>query len=361
MAIEQGGVRVELDELKAFCEKALIKAGLGREDSAITAEVLSATDAWGTFTHGTRQLRKLIKNYVDDKMDLGASTELVSEGPSFAVFDGHRSMPAVSSSLAMRTAIRKAHETGIAVATVRDSGHFGAAGYYANMAAKEGCFGLSFCNVDPGVAVPGSRGPVLGTNPLSYAVPLGTGRSVFLDIATSVVAATKVFRAQATGVAIPEGWLIDKDGLPTTDPSGYPLKGALQPMSGHKGYGLALMVELLTGILGGGSFGSEVVSWVNSSQPVNQSMCFIAIDIAKFMPVARFEERVGELARQIHESPKALGSDRIYLPGEIEWDKAEDALKTGVLLPLDVIDQLRGIAADLGSDELARDAEALFG
>lgn len=350
MATEVGGKRVTYDKLKNFCAKAMRKAGLDKEGSEIVAEVLATTDSWGTFTHGTRQLRKLLKNYGDGKMKLDASTELISEGPSYALFDGHRSMPIISSTLAMRTAIAKAKKTGIAIATVRDSGHFGAAGYYANLAARSGCFGLSMCNVDPGVAVPGSRGAVMGTNPFSYAAPLDGDKTVFLDIATSVVAATKVFRAQAKGESIPKDWLIDKDGRPTTDPTGYPQQGALQPMSGHKGYGLALMVEILTGVLGGGIFGKDVVSWLVGPTPVNQSMCFIAIDISKFMPLESFEEKMGALARQIHESPKAVGVDRIYLPGEIEWDKAEASRKDGIVLPEDVVESLAGLAGDLGLD-----------
>ena len=351
MGTETGGKKVTIRALEDFCAKAMRKAGMLGEDAAIAAEVLARTDSWGTFTHGTRQLGKLLKNFRDGKMDLGAVAEIVAEGPSFAVFDGHHGMPIVASAVAMRTVISKAKATGIAIATIRDSGHFGAAGYYADLAARNGCIGISMCNVDAGVAVPGSRGPVLGTNPLSYAAPLGE-ESVFLDIATSVVAASKVFRAQARGESIPDGWLIDKDGVPTTNPVGYPQAGALQPMSGHKGYGIALMVEILTGVLGGGAFGKDVVSWIFGDHPVNQSMCFIAIDITGFMPLGLFEERMGALARQIHESPKAVGADRIFLPGEMEWEKAEASRTAGILLPTDVVSSLEELAAEYGLDGL---------
>jgi ureidoglycolate dehydrogenase (NAD+) len=250
----------------------------------------------------------------------------------------------------MRTAVGKAKSTGIACATVSNSGHFGAAGYYANVAAWEDCIGIGMCNVDPGVAVPGSRGAVLGTNPFAYAVPDGKGRTVFLDIATSVVAAGKIYQAQAAGKRTPEGWLVDGNGLPTTDPSGYPKVGALQPMAGHKGYGLALMVEILTGLLSGGAFGHDVVSWVTGRDPVNQSLTFIAVSIEAFMPIEVFTTRMARIAQEIRSAPKAVGAERIYLPGEKEWENREIALREGLRLPPDVIASLDGLAEDYGLD-----------
>jgi ureidoglycolate dehydrogenase (NAD+) len=342
--------RIRAEILEQFCMQAMVRAGMSEKDARTTATVLVTTDTWGVHTHGSKQLRNLMKDFREGKMDPKAATELLSEGPSWALFDGHRSMPMISASLAMRAAMEKARDTGIAYSVVRDSGHFGAAGFYANMAALEGMIGICMCNVDPGVAVPGSRGPVLGTNPFSYAVPAGKGKTVFLDIATSVVAASKVFAARSTGKPIPDGWLVDKDGLPTTDPSGYPQVGALLPMAGHKGYGIALMVEILTGVLSGGPFGRDIVSWIYGPEPVNQSLSFIAINVGSLMPAAAFAGRMEELAGQIHQAPKALGAERIYLPGEKEWENRDRALKEGMILPPDVLESLRGVAADLSLD-----------
>ncbi len=341
-----GPRRIRVRDLETICRDAMRKAGLSDQDAAITTDVLVTTDTWGVHTHGTKQLRALLKNFRDGKMDLAASAELVGQGTSWALYDGHRSMPMVTSKRAMGTAIEKARATGIAWVGVRNSGHFGAAGYYANMAAQEGMLGLSMCNVDPGVAVPGSRGPVLGTNPLAYAVPAGKEKPVFLDIATSVVAAGKVYAAQAAGKPIPEGWLIDKDGLPTTDPAGYPLVGALMPMAGHKGYGIALMIEVLTGVLCGGAVRDNIVSWVNGPAPVNQSLAFLAIDVSMGMPREDFGGRMDALIRGIRGAPRAVNADRIYLPGEKEWDNRERALRDGILLPADVVASLDGLAQD---------------
>jgi len=342
--------KVRVDTLQSFCTRAMKKAGMSAEDAQITADVLVTTDTWGVHTHGTKQLRPLLKNFRDGKMDLHASAELISEGPSWAIFDGHRSMPMVTSTIAMRTAMEKAGDTGIAYVGVRNSGHFGAAGYYANMAAQKGLIGISMCNVDPGVAVPGSKTPVLGTNPLAYAVPAGKEKAVFLDIATSVVAAGKVYAAQAAGKKIPEGWLLDAEGLPTTDPSGYPHVGALLPMAGHKGYGIALMIEILTGVLNGGAFGKDVVSWVKGGEPVNQSLTFIALDVGVLMPVDEFRRRMDELILEIRGAPKARGTERIYLPGEKEWENREMVLQEGLSLPSDVLASLQGLAEDHALD-----------
>jgi LDH2 family malate/lactate/ureidoglycolate dehydrogenase len=255
----------------------------------------------------------------------------------------------VTSVGAMEMAIGKARNSGTTFVTVRNSGHFGGAGYYAYMAAQQDMLGLSFTNVDPGVCVPGARVPLLGTNPIAYAVPAGEEPPIMLDIATSVVAASKIYAACEVGKPIPEGWIIDKDGLPTTDPAGYPAVGALMPMAGHKGYGIALLIEIVTGVLAGGAFGPEVVSWmVDSATAVNQSHAFLAVNISNFLPIQQFKERMDNLIRFIRNAPKAQGASRIYLPGEIEWDSRKRALREGMILPDHVMVRLKGLAEDYG-------------
>ncbi|MDO8303127.1 MAG: Ldh family oxidoreductase, partial [Sedimentisphaerales bacterium] len=172
---------------------------------------------------------------------------------------------------------------------------------------------------------------------------------VMLDIATSVVAASKVFAAKDVGKSIPEGWIIDKEGLPTTNPNDYPEFGALMPMAGHKGYGFALMVEIITGVLAGGAFGSQVTSWVKEiPQPVNQSHSFMAINIGAFIPIDQFKQRMDRLIQFIKSAPKAKNADRIYLPGEMEWEARAKAIKSGMMLPDHVMMRLQGLADDFG-------------
>jgi ureidoglycolate dehydrogenase (NAD+) len=341
--------RTDVAALHEFCVQAMLCSGMSRADAEVTAQVLVTTDTWGVYTHGSKQLRPLLRNMRDGRLCADAAPEIAREGPGWALIDGHDAMPMVTSTLAMRTAIAKARATGIAYVGVYHSGHFGAAGYYAVMAALEGLIGLSMCNVEPMMTVPGARGKVLGTNPLAYAIPTGAGHPIFLDVATSTVAASKVFAARALGKSIPGDWLVDEDGVSTTDPSHYPEEGALLPMAGHKGYGLALLIELLSATLTGSAMASQVNSWIaEDGEPSNQGHAFIAIDVDSLMPLAQFGARVDELVAEIRNAPKAKGAQRIYLPGEMEWERRERALAEGLTLPADVCERLAGLAADIG-------------
>lgn len=341
--------RVFAADLEAFCIEAMRRSGLSDEDARLTAEVLVTTDTWGTFTHGTRQLRGLLKNLRAGRLDAGARIEVVAEGPAWVMVDGHYAMPPATSCRAMELAIQKARAGGIGYVGVKHSSHFGAAGYYAVMAAQQGLIGLSMCNVDPVMSVPGARGRVIGNNPIAFAVPAGQEKPVFLDIALSTVAGTKIYAAQVEGKPIPEGWMVDDNGLPTTDPTGFPTRGAQMPMAAHKGYGLAVLVEILTAVLTGAAITKQIKSWVlDIPEPTNEGHAFIAIDIAAMMPLPIFQERMDGLVREIRESPLADGANHIYLPGEMEWERREAALAQGMVMPPYVLESLRGLATDVG-------------
>ena len=321
-----------------------------KEDYAkITAEVLAETDAAGTTSHGTKNLHNYLRKYRAGALKLNVEPEIVREGPAFAQIDSHHEMGMVSGYKAMSLAIEKAKAAGISCVVVRNSVHFGAAGYYANMAAAQNMIGLSYSNVDANMTAPGARGMVLGNSPFSYAAPAGKFHSVFLDIAMSTVASLKVVQAKKDGKSVPDTWIIDKDGLPTTDPSKYPYEGAVQPMAAHKGYGLAVLVEILTGVLSGGAVMKEVPSWLFNMDETNKvSHCFIVIDVSKFMPVDAFTDRMEKMVDYLHDVPKAVGSDKVYYPGEIEWIKKEKGLKAGIPLPPDVVSSLEGLSQESG-------------
>lgn len=336
------------EELESYLIEAMLISGMRPEDARVTADVLVTTDTWGTFTHGSKQLRPLLA-LAPDRMDVKAVPEIAGEGAAWAIVDGHYAMAMVTSCMAMEVAIEKAGSTGVAYVGVKNSNHYGGAGYYANMAAERGMIGLSMTNTNPLMVVPGSRSMVIGTNPFSYAVPAGEEKPIFLDIATSVVAASKPISARSLGQKIPEGWLVDKDGMPTTDPSRYPEEGALLPMAGHKGYGLALMVEILAAALTGADMLDDVKLWLEKHPgPLNQGHAFMAIDVGKMMPIELFKSRIDRMIREIREAPRAKGAERIYLPGEMEWERCGKALAEGMQLPEHVIDRLVGLSEDLG-------------
>ena len=340
---------VKLEDLTTFCVAALRHVGVNEVDAHLTADVLVTTDTLGTFTHGTRQLRGLIKNVRDGRLDPVAAETLVSEGPAWAMLDAHYAMPPAVACRAMQRAMAKARTCGVGYVGVKHTSHFGAAGYYARLAAAEDMLGLAMCNVDPVMTVTGAAAKVIGTNPIAWAAPAGEERMVFLDIATSRVAATKVFAAKALGKSVPDTWLIDANGLPTTDPSHFPEEGALLPLADYKGYGLAVLVEVLGGALTGAALLSGVVSWASSSrEKVNQGHAFIAFDIGAMMPLAEFKSRIDSMVRELHAAPKAAGVERVHVPGEMEWERREEALVAGIPLPPDVAASLRGLGEDLG-------------
>lgn len=352
---KRAGARVTPQALEVFCVEAMRRHGMRSEDARATAETLVTSDTMGVHTHGTKQLRPLLKNMRAGKLEAEAAPEVRHEGASWALVDGHYAMPIVTSRFAMQTAMQKARASGIGYTGVLHSSHFGAAGYYANMATSQDMIGLAMCNVDPCMTVPGGRGKLLGTNPIAFAIPAGEERPVFLDIATSAVAASKIFSARFLGQAIPDTWLVDDEGVPTTDPRIFPEAGAQLPMAGHKGYGLALLVEILAGVLTGAAVTQQVTCWLDEGpERTNQGHAFIAIDVDTIMPIRTFKARMDGLIRELRAAPKARGSDRIYLPGEMEWERRERALVEGMVLPADVVASLCGLAEDveLGLDML---------
>ncbi|MCA9426901.1 MAG: Ldh family oxidoreductase [Candidatus Omnitrophica bacterium] len=330
----------------------MTRVGVSESDAKITADALVTTETWGVHTHGTKLLPGYIRRLKGGGLRVDNPPKVSSEGPSWALVDGGSSIGQVTSTFAMRKAMEKAKETGIGYAGVFNSCHFGAAGYYAWLAANENLIGLSMANDWPTVAAPGSRKAVTGSNPLAFAIPGGKADPIMLDISTGAVAGGKVYAAQKLGKPIPDNWIVGPDGLPTTDLTLFPDQAALQPMAGHKGYGLALLIEALSALLTGAAMTYSVGFWMKDdpSTHTNHGAAFLAIDVEAMTPLPNFFGRVEELVKEIHEAPKAEGSDRIYLPGEMECEKRRIALRDGIDLPEDVRMVLKEMADSLSLD-----------
>lgn len=345
---------VSVSALEAFCREALTRSGVGESQARTATDVLVTTDTWGVFTHGT----KLLPGYVRRLRAGGirvVEPAVLAEGPAWALVDGGSALGQVTGVFAMRKAIEKARTAGVAYVGVRGSNHFGAAGYYANLAAHEGLFGIAMANDTPSVAAPGSRGPITGTNPLAYAIPSGNRDPIFLDVAMSTVAGGKVYASRQLGKPIPGDWLIDHHGRPTNDANLYPEHAALAPMTGHKGYGLALMIETLSAIATGAAVTNQVASWMfaDPAVPTRHGASFLAIDVAAMAGADEFTRRVHALEDEIHAAPTADGIDRLLLPGEREWANRRRALAEGILIPADVVHTLLPLAAELDLGPLA--------
>ena len=264
--------------------------------------------------------------------------------------DGAAGLGQVGSTFALRTAINKAKQYGVAFVALRNTGHIGAAGHYAVQAAKSGCLAMVTGNDMPSVAATGSTKAVLGSNPLAYAIPTG-GDPILLDIATAAVAGGKVYAALQRGEPIPPTWLIGPDGLPTTDGSLYPYNAALAPMAGHKGYGMGLWCEVLSALIPGGAMTWQVGSWLfdPASKPSLHNASFFVADIDAMTDRAEFNVRMQSLIDEIHAAPTADGIASVLLPGEREFRNAQDAALNGIDLPEDVRMKLRECAEVVGA------------
>ena len=330
-------------DLFEFGTQCLQKYGMSSPDAAITAGHLIQTNKWGIHSHGLQNLYNYIRKAQHGGVSFTNRPELVNRNGSIALIDAKNCMGYVSSTEAMQKACEIAAETGIALVIVKNSCHFGAAGCYANIAAKMGMLGAVFSNVDRFMAAPGAKHPVMGQNPFAWAAPSNLLPSVFLDICTSQVASLRVINEKNAGHKIPENWIVDKDGNPTTDPSAFPQEGALQPMAAHKGYGVSLFIELMTSIISGGllSMSGNIPSWnLKLDQPNGISHSFLAVDVDKLFQKGYLISRVDEMIQNIHSAEPVNPSVPVTVPGELAWKRSQEADARGVDLPENTIAQL---------------------
>jgi LDH2 family malate/lactate/ureidoglycolate dehydrogenase len=341
-------INVKESKLNVFCVSALKKVGVHPKDAKIAAKILVTNDMRGTNSHGTIALRGYVKQILGGGMNLKAEIKIIREGPAWALIDGGAGLGMVTAYKAMKIAIIKAKNSGIGMVNVKNSMHFSAAGYYAMMCTKENMIGIAMSNADPTVAVTGSIRRVIGNNPFACAIPVAKESAICLDIAMSTVAGGKINLAEKAGKKIPEGWLLDRDGNPTTDPSEFAKGGALLPFGSYKGYGLAVIVESLAAVLSGAAVTRELNNWTTDlSKPCKTGHIFLAIDIDKIIPIKTFKNRMNDLISEIKSAPKAKGVNCIYLPGEIELKKEKKAKVCGIELEDGVINSLKKLADDL--------------
>lgn len=337
------------NDLRDYCARVLIKAGATPEDAAISADVLVAADMRGVESHGViRLFPYYYRRLVDGLINPAPSMRTLSESASALALDADNGLGMPAGYRAMQRCIAKARESGAVVTTVRNSNHYGIAGYYAMLALPHNMIGLSFTNAGALIAPTFGRSAALGTNPIAVAAPAGAERPYVLDMATSIVPLGKITLFQRAGLEIPPGWGLDADGQATSDPNRVKHGGALMPlggsaeMRGYKGYGLALMVEILAALLGGSAFGLEVDPG-EGKYLSRIGHCFMAVRVDAFRPLEEYRGDMDALIRQLKEAPKAAGQERIFIHGEKEFERAERSLKLGVPLLAEVA---RGLAVD---------------
>ncbi len=307
-------------QLMEFSLRAFQKAGLSHDDAWTVADSLIAANLRGVDSHGVLRLPSYIRRLLEGGANPKPQIHAVRRGPSFVRLDGDRGMGQVVGKHAMEEAMGLASNTGIGVASVFNSDHFGAAAYYAMMALKQDMIGLANTNAAPIMCVWGGKGRFIGNNPIAIAVPTEKEFPIVLDMASSTVAGGKIRLAEKKGIKIPMDWLIDEEGNPTDDPNalGGGTGGALLPL-GYKGYGLGVIGEILSGVLSGGKILDEMPLWLAyPSATVGIGHFMMAINVDAFIPIQEFKNRADYLVQKIHSSPRAKEVERIYLPGEIE-------------------------------------------
>lgn len=356
-------VIVWADPLGSFCAGVFEQLGVPGADADIVAEVLVAADLRGIDSHGVARLKRYVDGIRDGMMVPHPNERVVAETPATANIDAGAGLGQPVSHRAMDRAIEKALKVGAGFVTVHNSNHFGIAGYYAMMALAHDCIGISMTNAAPLVVPTFGRDAILGTNPIALAAPAGREHPFVLDMATSTVPRGKLEVYNREEKALPLGWATDETGVPTSD-AGHaldnllsrcgggllPLGGAGDVMGGHKGYGLALLVDVMCAVLSGAAYANLVYPRTKDGRPLpsNIGHFFGAWRLDAFRPPAEFRAAMDDLQQRLRSIPKANGQSRVYVHGEKEFEEAERRAREGILLNPKVAADLRAIAADVG-------------
>jgi len=349
------GTRVDAKKLVEFSTKALQKLGVPEDDAQITARMLVASDLRGVDSHGVAHLSMFYARRIRlGIINLNPKLKIFSRTPVTATMDGDQGLGFVIGHHAMMEAIHRAEKTGAGFVAVRNSTHFGAAAGYAMMALEHNMIGMAMTNTIAGVVAPGSTKPAVGTNPLTVAVPAGKKPPFVLDMATSVVAAGKLEIARRKGTSIPEGWAIDKEGKPITDPTKRVRgEGGLLPLGGtptlgsYKGFGLGVLVEILCGVLSGSS---ASILWKIAPEASGNlgNHFFGALRIDSFLPLENFKKSMDEMIEAFEALPKLPGVKKIYAAGGYEAEIEKDRKANGIPLNAKVVEELQELAKELG-------------
>lgn len=326
-------VVVAADALKSFCKDLFMTEGVPEEEARITADVLVEANLTGVDSHGVSRVAAYMERLRQGGNRRIAKVDVLTDFPAGATWDANGSLGQVVAWRAMRAAMEKARKVGVGFVAVRHNNHTGANAYYVRMAAEEGLIGLVAGNGPPMVAPWGSASPFFSTNPLSFGVPAGEEKPIVIDMATSVSARGKIILAAKNGRKIPLGWAVDEEGNDTEDPHAA-LKGVLLPFGGHKGYAIALMVEVLAGLLSGAGYGPTMNEHYNRHDvPINSGNLFAAIDVSRFISPEEFRSEADGMIRSIRAGRVRPGFKEILLPGEIESRTRDLRLREGIPLP----------------------------
>jgi len=342
--------RVDHRKLKRFVASSFEKLGVPKEDAEIAANVLVQADLRGVDTHGVIRFSPhawYVKWLIEGSLTARPKLRVISESATTALIDGDRGMGMVIGHRAMEMAIEKAKSAGVAMVGVRNSRHYGMSAYYGMLALPHDMIGIAMTNASRQVVPTFGREARFGTNPMCFAVPADKELPFVLDMATTTAAAGKLELAARLGKSIPGGWALDENAASTTDPRAAQKARRLLPLGGtresgsHKGYGLAILVEILCGVLTG------TITALNANQDPRGHF-FAAIRVDAFRPVAEFKHDMDRLIIDLKSTPPAEGQERVYVAGEIEFETAQERAEHGIPLHGSVLKGLREVAEQVG-------------
>ena len=325
-------VIIHHEPLRAFAAGLLKATGVPDETAALVADSLVASNLRAVDSHGVQLLGFYIDQIRASNFDIHARGQVASELGGSMIYDGENGIGQLTASLCSDHAIRLAQANGVGIVTARECNHFGAAAYWAQRISHAGLLSLVVCNASPLVAPWQGKEPRFGTNPICVSVP--GPHTWLLDMATTTVAMGKIYKASLSGAeTIPAGWAMDSEGVPTTKTADAMGGGLLMPLGGYKGSGLAFLVEILCSVLSGGAMSTEVGGLRLQGRPMRVSHFFMGIDIARFMPVDQFIERMQALVGIVKHTAPAKGFEEVLVAGEPEWRAEELRRREGI--PLD--------------------------
>ena len=335
------------EDVKKLVATIAARAGVKKKDAAILADALVDADLHGTSTHGVSRLNIYIRRIQKRLIDPKAKIVIEHSRSATMSVDAANGLGQVQAVRVLEKMIPKAKRTGVVAATIRNSQHFGALSYYCNLAARHDMILLATTGCEPAMSPEGACQAFFGTNPIAASFPTGKGWPVKIDLATSIVARGNIIAAQKKGQPIPAGWALTTDGEPTTDAAAA-LAGTVLTMAGHKGYALALMVEILSSVLSGAAIGPAIGSmYKNMDRKQDVGHFFCLLDIAAFMDVAEFKKRLDKAIDDIKGCRKRPGVNEVLVPGERSWQKAQQNTAQGIAIDEATQKELKALCEEL--------------
>jgi LDH2 family malate/lactate/ureidoglycolate dehydrogenase len=337
-------VRIPKDELQEMVTQIFLKVGLDAGQASTIARHLVLANLRGVDSHGVSRVPIYVQRLEKGLTNKGNHVEIERESGAFALLDAQNISGITAATKGIELAIAKAKETGVGLVGIKNSNHCGMLADYTSQAAENDCIALATTNAPANMAPWGGRERFFGTNPFSYGIPAGQEPNIIFDMATSVVAKGKIINAQKNQQSIPIGWAISKEGKPTTDPN-EAVEGLVLPVGGPKGYGLAMLVDILSGLYTGACYGPHIGDlYTDFEKNQNVGQFFIVMRADLYQPLQQFKDRMDTMIREIRRIPLVEGTAKIYLPGEIEQQTLTDRLNEGIPLSMHILNDLLEVA-----------------